>query len=277
MINIGKYNILTVARDSAHGLYLADEQGAEVLLPGRFITDGVEVGKPVKVFVYTDSDNRPIATTETPYATVGQFAFLQVNDVNAVGAFLDWGIGKDLLVPFSEQRSRMMRGGIYPVYVYLDHATRRVVASAKLDRYLGNVPADYHAGQRVKILVMEHTDDGYKVIVDDLHRGMVYDSDAAVALAVESVGEGYVKKVREDGKIDVAVGPTAAERVSSIANRILTSMRRGNGRLALSDNSTPEEIRSVLGCSKKDFKKAVGHLYKQGKIAIGEEAIELSE
>lgn len=277
MIKIGKYNTLTVARDTEHGLYLADpESGREVLLPGHMITDDMVSGKEIEVFVYTDSQNRPIATTERPFAVVGEFAFLQVNDVNNYGAFLDWGIGKDLLVPFAQQKSRMFKGGIYPVYVYLDKTTDRVVASAKIEKFLGNIIPEYTPGNRVSLLVIDHNEAGYRVIVDNLHWGMVYESDLGKPLEVESTTEGYVKKVRPDGKIDVAVGPVAAERVGRLSHAILRAATEAGGVLGLSDRSTPEEIKEILGCSKKDFKKAVGHLYKEGKIAIDADSITLT-
>ncbi|MCM1033083.1 MAG: S1-like domain-containing RNA-binding protein [Odoribacter sp.] len=277
MINIGKFNTLTIARENEHGLYLSDGQNNEVLLPGRFMTEDMTTGSDITVFVYTDSENRPIATTERPFAVVGEFAFLQVNDVNSVGAFLDWGIGKDLLVPFSQQKNRMHKGGIYPVYVYLDHTTNRVVASAKIEKFLGNVMPEYTPGTKVRLLVMEHAEPGYRVIVDNLHRGIVYDNELSHPLEIESSIEGYVKKVRPDGKIDIAVGPAAAERVGRLSRTILKSIEAGGGSLPLGDASSPEEIRATFHCSKKDFKKAIGHLYKEGKILLGEHEIALSK
>lgn len=275
MLKIGQFNTLTVTRDTEHGLYLGDAEGNEVLLPGRCITDEMTVGSTVEVFLYTDSSNRPIATTERPFAVVGQFAFLQVADVNATGAFLDWGIDKDLLVPFSNQKSRMYRGGVYPVYIYLDDATGRVVATAKLDKYLGNVFPDYEPGRRVKLLVMEHNEAGYRVIVDDRHWGFVYNSDLNKPLVLETTCEGYVKKVRADGKIDVAVGAVAAERVGKLGHVIAKALEVDGGFIALSDGSSPEEIRAKFDCSKKDFKKAIGILYKEGRIVIEDDGIRL--
>lgn len=268
MLQIGKYNILTVAREVDHGLYLADDTGREVLLPRRYVTEGMKPGNEVKVFVYTDSDDRPVATTETPYATVGEFAFLQVRDVNATGAFLDWGLPKDLLVPFSQQKARMGAGGIYPVYVYLDDATKRVAASAKIEKFVGNVIPDYRPGTRVSALVMEHTPIGYRVIVDNLHWGMIYENELSRPLEIEQTVIASVKQVRPDGKIDLSMGPSAAERTSKLAAAILKVVER-DGELTLTDASSPAEIERRFHCSKKDYKKAIGHLYKDGKILLG--------
>lgn len=277
MMKIGEYNELRVARDSDYGLYLADTDNNEVLLPRRYVTPDMQAGETLRVFVYRDSEDRPVATTETPYARVGEFAYLQVSDVNATGAFMDWGLeGKQLLVPFSEQRTRMVRGGIYLVYVYLDHTTGRVVGSAKTDRFLGNVIPRYGRGAEVEALVTEHTPLGYKVIVDNLHRGMIYENEIYAPLEVEQTVKAYVKHVRPDGKIDLSVGAGAMDRVGEIAPRIAAALQvAGDGRLELSDHSSPEIIKELFQCSKKDFKRALGTLYRQGVIKINPDSIEL--
>lgn len=277
MMKIGEYNELRVARDSDYGLYLADTDNNEVLLPRRYVTPDMQAGETLRVFVYRDSEDRPVATTETPYARVGEFAYLQVSDVNATGAFMDWGLeGKQLLVPFSEQRTRMVRGGIYLVYVYLDHTTGRVVGSAKTDRFLGNVIPRYRRGAEVEALVIEHTPLGYKVIVDNLHRGMIYENEIYAPLEVEQTVKAYVKHVRPDGKIDLSVGAGAMDRVGEIAPRIAAALQvAGDGRLELSDHSSPEIIKELFQCSKKDFKRALGTLYRQGVIKINPDSIEL--
>ena len=276
-MKIGEYNELRVARDSDYGLYLADTDNNEVLLPRRYVTPDMQAGETLRVFVYRDSEDRPVATTETPYARVGEFAYLQVSDVNATGAFMDWGLeGKQLLVPFSEQRTRMVRGGIYLVYVYLDHTTGRVVGSAKTDRFLGNVIPRYRRGAEVEALVTEHTPLGYKVIVDNLHRGMIYENEIYAPLEVEQTVKAYVKHVRPDGKIDLSVGAGAMDRVGEIAPRIAAALQvAGDGRLELSDHSSPEIIKELFQCSKKDFKRALGTLYRQGVIKINPDSIEL--
>ena len=274
MLEIGKYNTLTVAREVDFGLYLATDDGREILLPRRYIpADGAHVGSEIRVFVYNDSDDRLIATTETPYATVGEFAYLQVRDVNDTGAFLDWGLPKDLLVPYRQQRARMVRGGIYLVYVYLDDATKRIAASAKVEKFIGNVIPRYRHGEQVNCLVTEHTPIGYKVIVDNLHYGMIYENETFTPLELEQTVRAYVKAVRPDGKIDLTLSDRASNRVPDLAGRILVAARAAGGRLALSDNSSPEEIKTAFSCSKKDFKKALGMLYKEGRILLGSEEI----
>ena len=276
MIKIGNYNTLRVARFVDFGAYLTDDDNNEVLLPARYVPDDATVGDEIEVFVYTDSEDRPVAVTEHPFATVGEFAFLQVAQVNKFGAFLDWGVPKHLLVPFSEQRLRMEEGGIYPVYVYLDDITKRVVASGKLEKFLGNVIPDYKPGQEVQALVWKHTDIGYKVIVDNLFQGMIYDNEVYAPLEIQQTITAYVKNVRDDGKIDLTVGDRAAKRVSDLTSLILDRIEHNGGRLTITDSSSPEEIKRAFHCSKKDFKKAVGKLYKERKIAIGEDCITLA-
>lgn len=276
MIKIGNYNTLRVARFVDFGAYLTDDDNNEVLLPARYVPDDATVGDEIEVFVYTDSEDRPVAVTEHPFATVGEFAFLQVAQVNKFGAFLDWGVPKHLLVPFSEQRLRMEEGGIYPVYVYLDDITKRVVASGKLEKFLGNVIPDYKPGQEVQALVWKHTDIGYKVIVDNLFQGMIYDNEVYAPLEIQQTITAYVKNVRDDGKIDLTVGDRAAKRVSDLTTLILDRIEHNGGRLTITDSSSPEEIKRAFHCSKKDFKKAVGKLYKERKIAIGEDCITLA-
>jgi hypothetical protein len=270
MIEIGRYQELVIRRMVEFGAYLSsgDDESAEVLLPRRYLTDDMRPGETVRVFVYKDSEDRPVATTEKPYATVGQFAYLAVTAVNDTGAFLDWGLSKDLLVPYSEQRSRMHRGGIYLVYVYLDKTTGRVVASAKVDKFLGNVMPDYKVGQEVEALVTEHVEIGYKAIVDNLHRGIIYANEIYKPIEVEQHIRAWVKQVRDDGKIDLTVNDRADRRTAQLADRVLSYLAQPDA-LALSDKMPPAHIEMLFQCSKKDFKKAVGHLYKDRKIAIG--------
>lgn len=275
-MDIGKYNTLHVSRIVDFGLYLIDNDGDEVLLPSRYIEESVpEVGAEMTVFVYTDSDDRPVATTERPFATVGEVAFLQVVQVNKVGAFLDWGLMKDLLVPFREQKNSMRQGGIYPVYIYLDDATKRVVASAKIEKFIDNTIPQYKVGDRVRALVMQHAEPGFKVIVDNLHSGMLYHNELFREIVVGEETEAYVKQVRPDGKIDLTLSDRADRRTETLADDILDRLRMNGGRLALTDHSDPEEIKAIFHCSKKDFKKAIGHLYKQKKILIKETEITL--
>lgn len=273
MIKIGNYNRLRVARFVDFGAYLADDSNNEVLLPARYLPDDAAIGDEIDVFVYNDSEDRPVAVTDHPYACVGEFAFLQVAEVNRFGAFLDWGVPKHLLVPFSEQRVKMEEGGIYPVYVYLDHITNRVVASGKIEKFLGNVIPDYRPGDKVSALVWQHTPLGYKVIVDNLFQGMIYDNEIYAPLEIEQTVTALVKAVREDGKIDLTLGDKAAMRVAGLADEILDYLDRKGGRITITDSSSPDEIKETFRCSKKDFKKALGKLYKEHKIVISDDAV----
>lgn len=278
MLKIGQYNVMTVGREVDFGYYLLSEDGREILLPRKYMPDDKGLRDEINVFIYTDSEDRLIATTETPYATVGEFAFLQVKDVNATGAFIDWGLpGKDVLVPFSEQKARMKQGGIYLVYLYLDHASGRVAASAKIEKYLGNSLPDYREGQAVEALVVEHTPIGYRVIVDNRHWGMIYDNEIFRALELEETVHAFVKHVRDDGKIDLTLNDRARRRTRDLSDEILKAIDEAGGEIHITDSSTPEEIKEAFGVSKKDFKKAVGHLYKQKKILLGDGRIVRAE
>lgn len=273
MIKLGKFNTMRVVRLVDFGAYLGDpddEKSAEILLPARYMPEDLRPGDTIDVFVYRDNENRPIATTDEPYATVGEFAYMQVNQVNDIGAFLDWGLVKELLVPFSEQKAKMRPGGIYLVYVYLDDATQRIVASAKIEKFLGNVFPEYKIGQRVRALVYQHTDIGYKAIVDNLHQGLLYENELFPPVELEETVEAYVKRVRPDGKIDLTLSSSTRDRVDEISDRIIEYLRKPDAS-AVSDHLSPEEIRKLFGCSKKDFKKAVGMLYRSHAVSIGSE------
>lgn len=273
MIKLGKFNTMRVVRLVDFGAYLGDpddEKSAEILLPARYMPEDLRPGDTIDVFVYRDNENRPIATTDEPYATVGEFAYMQVNQVNDIGAFLDWGLVKELLVPFSEQKAKMRPGGIYLVYVYLDDATQRIVASAKIEKFLGNVFPEYKIGQRVRALVYQHTDIGYKAIVDNLHQGLLYENELFRPVELEETVEAYVKRVRPDGKIDLTLSSSTHDRVDEISDRIIEYLRKPDAS-AVSDHLSPEEIRKLFGCSKKDFKKAVGMLYRSHAVSIGSE------
>lgn len=278
MLKIGRYNTLKVDHLADFGAYLDAGDGTTILMPAKYFCGGLppEAGSEVDVFVYPDSEDRLVATTEHPFAMVGEFAFLQVAQVNKVGAFLDWGLqAKELLVPFSEQKSAMRQDGIYLVYVYLDNATKRIVASSKIEKFLGNVVPDYRKGQEVKALLYQHTPIGYKCIVDNLHYGMIYDNEVFQPLELEQSITAYVKNVREDGKIDLSVGESTRERTNDLAAAILGKLKASGGTLPLTDKSNPEDIQAALFCSKKDFKRAIGKLYKERKIDLLPDAIVL--
>ena len=279
MLKIGKYNSLQVSRNVDFGAYLADRDGNEVLLPARYITVPLQPGNELEEFVYKDSEDRPVATTEHPFAEVGEFAYLQVTQVNNTGAFLDWGlVGKELLVPYSEQKMKLSRGMVVLVYVYLDNATQRVVASAKIEKFLGNRYPDYKLGDKVEALVYKHTELGYKAIVDNLFHGMVYENELYKPLEIGKTIPAYVKQVREDGKIDLVLSGGNDGRVDALMERILDRLKDQPGCfLPISDSASPETIRATFQCSKKDFKKAIGHLYRDRKIVITDGGIRLAE
>ena len=275
MIKIGEYNRLKVLKEVDFGIYLDGGNGVEILLPTRYVPDNTSVGDELDVFVYTDSEDRLIATTLQPFAKVGEFAFLEVNDVNSTGAFLDWGLSKDILVPYSEQKSKMIKGGLYLVYVYLDETTKRVVASAKYEKFIGNLFPKYKRGDVVSALIVSHDDRGYKTIVDNRYWGMIYNTDIFKNLEIGETMTARVNQIREDGKIDLAPGADTGTRVRELAEKIYYLTDAADGHCMLNDNSTPAEIKSLLQCSKKDFKKAAGFLLKNGVITMDEKGISL--
>lgn len=276
MIKIGKTNNLKVVKKVDFGLYLDGGESGEILLPKRYVDESMEVGDELDVFIYCDSEDRLVATTEKPLIEVGEFGLLKAVEVNRVGAFMEWGLQKDLLVPFREQSQEIRVGGSYVVYVFLDNATKRIVGSTKLNKYVGNRIPRYSEGDTVDILAVHKTDLGYKVIVDNLFWGMIYNNDLFDPLSPGDRIPAYVKTVREDGKIDVTLRERGGERVFQLANRIMGYLRDAGGEMALSDSSSPEEIKAVFQCSKKDFKKALGYLYKKGKILIADGGVTLS-
>lgn len=270
MLNIGKFNTLKVIKIVDFGVYLNGGDGILILLPAKYIIDPINVGDEVEVFIYTDSEDRLIATTEIPFTQVGKFAYLDVKSVNKIGAFLDWGLMKDLLVPFSEQRSKMKQNGRYLVYAYLDDATKRVVASSKIEKFLGNTIPVYKKGDKVRCLIYGENDVGYKVIVDNLHKGIIYKNQVFKNVEIEDEIDGYVMQIRDDNKIDVSINDIAVNRIEELAKRFYNFIKINGGETTLGDKSTPDEIKAIMLCSKKDFKKAIGLLYKQHLIEIKE-------
>lgn len=270
MVKIGKYNILKICRLTDFGAYLDAGNDVEILIPAKYLAEAPEIGQELNVFVYTDSEDRLIASTERPLIQVGEFGFLQVVDVHPrVGAFLDWGItAKDLLCPFNEQRTRMVKGGLYCVYAYLDDTTKRIVCSSKIEKYLGNVYPDYRPHQIVEALVVRRTEIGYMAIVNNLHAGMIYVDELIEHPEIGQKLTAYVKKVREDGKLDLTLKDTNGRRARNLAEVIIEHIAEHGGSTTLTDKSSPEDIAVKFGCSKKDFKKAVGYLYKERKIDL---------
>jgi hypothetical protein len=276
MAIIGKRNTLSVARSSAPGLYLDGGELGEILLPGRYIPADLKPKDKLDVFVYRDSEDRLVATTETPLATVGEFAFLKVISVNRnIGAFLDWGLAKDLLLPFREQESPLRVGDSAVVYVFLDEKTNRIVASTRLNRHLSrNTPA-YRNGQPVNLLILGRTPLGYNAIVENAHRGLLYHDNLAVSLLPGQKVKGFVRTVRPNGKIDLSLDASGYKRVAPLRDQIVQALKGNGGHLSFDDDSSPEEIRQTFGVSKKAFKQALGKLYKERRIRFQKPGIEL--
>lgn len=276
MTEVGKYNTLPILRSVDFGVYLDGGELGEILLPQRYLPEGSRVGDAVEVFVYYDSEDRVIATTERPYAQVGEFAVLKVNSVNPVGVFLDWGLAsKELLVPFREQRAEMFPGKYYVVYLYVDEVSGRIVATAKINRFLQKTPVDYTLNQEVSLLVTQETELGFKVIVDNAHWGMIYHNEIFKPVHRGDRLAGYVTHIRADEKVDVALQPVGYGGVDSLAQGILDAIRKNDGFLRFNDKSDAGEIAAAFGCSKKNFKKAVGALYRQRLIEILDDGIRL--
>lgn len=276
MVNIGKYNTLKIVKTVDFGVYLDGGDGLEILLPTRYVPKEVKIGDDLEVFIYHDNEGRLIATTAKPLAQVGEFQFMEVKSVNKTGAFLEWGLMKDLLVPFKEQKIRMKEGRWYLVYVHVDHITGRIVASAKIDKYLDNIIPKYTFNQEVDLLVADDTEIGYKVIINNTHWGLVYHNEIFQRLEKGDHIKGYIKEVREDEKIDVSLTPLGYQKVEGIAKTILESLKVQGGYIAVHDKSEPDVIYSLFRCSKKAFKQAIGTLYKQKLILIEPQGIRLN-
>ena len=275
MLQIGNYNTLRVVKLVSFGVYLDGGEGKEILLPTRYVPKGVKVDDEIQVFIYHDNEGRLIATTLHPKAVVGEFAFMQVKSVNTMGAFLDWGLMKDLLVPYKEQKLTMREGKWYLVYVRLDHVTGRIMASARIEKFLNNIPPKYKFNQEVSLLVADDTEIGYKVIVNNLHWGMVYHNQVFQRLEKGEHLKGYVKEIRENDKLDISLTPLGYQKVDGIAQTILQALQMQNGFLPVHDKSDPEVIYSLFRCSKKAFKQAIGALYRQHRIALEPDGIRL--
>jgi predicted RNA-binding protein (virulence factor B family) len=274
MIQLGQYNHLIVARETRHGMYLEDEEGAEVLLPRKFVAD-LAIDDAISVFVFNDSEDRPTATTSTPKILLHQVAYLEVNEVNQVGAFLDWGLEKDLLVPFREQRMDMVKGQYYVVYLYVDEESNRLVATNKWQRFINNKELTVTEDQEVNLIVTHATDLGVNVIINHKHVGLFYKNELFKKLRAGKRLKGYIKHIRPDNKIDIRLEQAGYAHVEPNAEKILNRIRDSGGFLALSDKSAPEDIKEQLEMSKKTFKKALGALYKQQLIEIKPEGISL--
>ena len=272
-MNIGQFQTLQVDRITPPGAFLTDGE-EDVLLPTKYIPRGTKKGHQLKVFVYRDSEDRIICTTQTPYAQVNEFAYLKVKDANPVGAFLDWGIEKDLLVPFKEQKHKLRRGQWTLVYLYLDEKTDRIAATAKISRYL-RTEMVLEEGEEVGLLIADTTDLGVNVIVENAYRGLIYESDLFHDLLEGDRIKGFVKKIRPDGKLDISLRRTGLDSLEAGAQLILDELKRNNGVLPLHDKSNPQEIQSLLQMSKKNFKRSLGILYKQKLVELKKNSVHL--
>ena len=269
MIEIGKYNTLTVVKIVDFGVYLdGGEEWDEILMPNEYVPENCFPDDEVRVFIYFDSEDRIVATTEVPHASVGEFAFMKVVANSSVGSFLDWGLRKDLLVPFREQRDPLAENREYLVYVYADLDSDRIVASTKVDKFLDQTFPNYETDQEVDILIARQTDLGYAVIVDNAHWGLIYDNEIFQAIKVGDKMKGYIKNIREDEKIDISLQKIGYAKIEGLSGVILEKLKDYGGVLDISDKSAPEDIYRMFACSKKNYKKALGSLFKQGYISI---------
>lgn len=274
MIRVGEYNELEVLKQVDFGVYVGKEN-TEILLPSKWVPRGIHTGDMLNVFVFRDSDDRLIATTVKPFATANTFAFLEVKQVNNVGAFLDWGMDKDLLVPFHEQAERMDEGKSYVVFVYIDEKTNRLIASSRLSRFIEKENLQVQTGDVVDLLIYSQTELGYNAIINDLHSGLIYKNEIFERIRVGDRLKGYIKHIREDNKIDLSLQKSGFELVDDVKWKILNVLKSGNGFLALHDNSSPEEIKAQLQISKKAFKKAIGALYKEHLVTLTDKGVQL--
>lgn len=276
MASIGKRNTLSIERAASPGLYLNGGELGEILLPGRYIPAKLAPGARLDVFVYLDSEDRLVATTETPHAMVGEFAYLKVISIHPrVGAFLDWGLPKDLLLPFREQDVPVRAGQWVIAYVYLDPHTNRIVATTRLHRHLDRDQTTYREGQPVSFLITGKTPLGYNAIVENVHRGLLYHDKLATPLLVGQKLKGFVRTIRAGGKLDLSLDPSGYKRVAPLKDRIVEALEKAGGHLALDDDSSPELIREQFASSKKAFKQALGALYKSRRICFTNPGIQL--
>ena len=272
--SLGKFNTLRVTRESPHGLYLDGGELGEILLPQGYVAPGLKVGGDVKVFVYRDSEDRLVATTEKPRAIVGDLAVLTVQGVNPdIGAFLDWGLQKDLLLPHREQEVAVSAGETVVALVLLDPKTDRIFATTRLGEHLGKEPHEFQAGQPVKLLIARKTNLGHIAVVEDKYVGLLYANLTVTPVEVGQEVQGYIHQVRPDGKLDLTTASSSRHRVGYLTTEIMQAVEAGGGRLEMNDTTPPEVIRERFGVSKKAFKQALGDLYRQRRIRFSGPAI----
>ncbi|MBQ4819152.1 S1-like domain-containing RNA-binding protein [Aquimarina sp. MMG016] len=277
MLKLGTYNTLEIVKDRDQGIYLSDEEGNEVLLPNKYVPEEFEIGDQLKVFLYLDNAERIIATTLEPFATANTFAYLKCTSTSEIGAFVDWGLEKELFVPFREQAFKMKKGNWYLVYVYVDEETNRLAASSKTNRFLDNSLVLLSSYDEVDLIASHPSPQGWNMIVNQKHLGLVYADEIFQKLTVGDQLKGFVKKVRPDGKIDLTLQRHGFRGIEPNAQQILDELKASGGFIDLNDKSDPEDIKDVFQLSKKSFKKAIGSLYKARKIIIEKDGIRLSE
>ena len=267
-IQLGRFNTLNIVKEVDFGLYLDGGDYGEILLPSRYVPEEYVIGEPISVFLYLDMDERMIATTLTPHIQVGEFGYLEVSWINEFGAFLDWGLMKDLFVPFREQKMSMGVGNKYIVYAHVDEESYRIVGSAKVEKFLSKEQPPYAEGDEVEILIWQKSDLGFKAIIDNKYGGLIYDNEVFQPLYTGMRLTAFIKQVREDGKIDLILQESGRKHVLDFSETLLDYLGRNGGQTMLNDKSPAEEIYESFGVSKKVFKKAVGDLYKRREIKL---------
>ena len=275
MIHLGEYNTLTIMRETEPGLFLNDEEDNEVLLPNRYVPEEFKIWDKLEVFVYLDNEERLVAVTDKPFIKKDEFALLRCNEVTEFGAFLDWGMVKELFCPFKEQAYKMKKGAWYLVHCYLDEESNRLVASSKTNRFLDNTELTVNQFDEVDLIASHPSDIGWNVIVNEIHQGLIYNDNVFQDISVGDKLKGIVKKIRPGNKLDISFGQIGYRNIEPNADRILHELHDNSGFLNLTDKSSPEEIKDMLQMSKKNFKKAVGSLYKQKQIEIKSDGIYL--
>ncbi|MBC8754572.1 GntR family transcriptional regulator [Kordia sp. YSTF-M3] len=275
MIHLGQLNTLEILRETPPGLFLGDEEGNDILLPNKYVPTSFEIGDKLTVFAYLDSHERPVTTTLKPYMKVNEFGLLRVTALSDYGAFLDWGLEKDLFVPFKEQARDMEEGKWYVVYCYLDEETNRLVGSSKTNKYISNEELTVERFDEVDLMVSRFTDLGVEMIINQKHKGLVYKDEIFRDLKLGEKLKGVISKIRDDNKIDLSLQHIGYKNIEPSAQVILDALERNGGSLSLHDKSDPEEIKKRLNMSKKSFKKAIGSLYKQELITLNSDSIEL--
>lgn len=274
MLNIGSYNELVVEREVDFGFYLNPKED-EVLLPSKYAPENLQPGDSIKVFIYTDSEDRPVATTLTPKAVVGDYVSLTLKENTPIGAFMDWGLEKDLLVPVNEQQYEMTPGKSYVVKVCLDKSTDRVYASARISAHSNSDTTKLNQGEKVSLLICSISEIGIMAVINNEYTGILYKNETFEDLAPGDIREGYISKIREDGKIDLSLKKPGYKSVINSADKILEKLKEANGFLPFNDKSSPDEIKTAFSISKKEFKRTIGGLYKQGLVDITKDGLQI--